>query len=485
MNNQKGFTLIEVIVSIAIVSILLMIGGSMIVSSFETVYTTTDLDMDKRTLDSIADVVRSDIEYSYEVKLAQQDNQPNIEGEEGWHWLYVDNGYLYVDDRLLFPESFYNNKTIMIYANAYVKSSARVDFTYEIRNRKDELVYGTRDSVIFLNVIEPETKLGIYDSSNEIALTKDGSRLYYRNQRDYVVIPRPPIDPVTPDDSEEKYTVVIDKEITEDAQLFEGKTGDYQVGTVVLFEGEYWQKISDDGNNSNDTPSSDSGWRKLAARYDKNSEYIINDVVIDKCQDGENDCYYRALINVTNGSNGNQLYCPYGIYDRDGQLCRINKGNGKGTQVWELLGSVDDPSARAQAAMSNTGLIINGYADTLVYKYWPSDCSSEDVNVCPGVIDYVENSTYQAEDIVKYSFGGKTYLYVSRVANNTKQPGNKNSGWAKISLYYDENSTYMEGDVVAMVAIVAGREQLVYAKYRSGRFMTYDGTQWHDVIFPS
>lgn len=91
--NKKGFTLVEIIVGIAIGSVLLAVASSMIVSSYKTVYNTTDMDMDKRIVDSVADVVRSDTQYCFDVRLVKnEENKPDVAHEEGWHWLYVKEG---------------------------------------------------------------------------------------------------------------------------------------------------------------------------------------------------------------------------------------------------------------------------------------------------------------------------------------------------------------------------------------------------------
>ena len=51
--NKNGFTLIEIIVSLAIGSIVLLIAGTMIVSSSGFLSTTTDYDIDKMFLDTV------------------------------------------------------------------------------------------------------------------------------------------------------------------------------------------------------------------------------------------------------------------------------------------------------------------------------------------------------------------------------------------------------------------------------------------------
>ena len=51
MKKSKGFTLVEIIVSIAIGSIVLLIAGGIILSSSNFLTTTTEMDLDKRCIE--------------------------------------------------------------------------------------------------------------------------------------------------------------------------------------------------------------------------------------------------------------------------------------------------------------------------------------------------------------------------------------------------------------------------------------------------
>ena len=102
--NKNGFTLIEIIVSLAIGSIVLLIAGTMIVSSSGFLSTTTDYDIDKRALDSIIEFVRDEAEYSYDVRLMSYNDKdaPKINDEDDWHCFYVKDKILYMDNEKIY-----------------------------------------------------------------------------------------------------------------------------------------------------------------------------------------------------------------------------------------------------------------------------------------------------------------------------------------------------------------------------------------------
>ena len=106
--NRHGFTLIEIIVSIAIASIVLLIAGSMILSSTKFMGTTVETDLNKRKIDSTIDFIRGEIIYSTDVRFVKEDSQyaPNYQKDNNWHYIYIKDGYLYHDGKRYLVRSF-------------------------------------------------------------------------------------------------------------------------------------------------------------------------------------------------------------------------------------------------------------------------------------------------------------------------------------------------------------------------------------------
>lgn len=117
LKNRKGFTLVEIIVSIAVASIVLLVAGSMILSSSNFMMTTTDTDLNKRSVDSIIDFVRGEIIYSTDVRFVPVDSKyaPDYQNNDNWHYMYIKDGELYRDGVRIFDTNFTNHNKLYIY----------------------------------------------------------------------------------------------------------------------------------------------------------------------------------------------------------------------------------------------------------------------------------------------------------------------------------------------------------------------------------
>lgn len=90
--NNKGFTLMEIIVTLLISSLVMMIAGSLILNSLGYFNKAATTDADKQSLDLLADFVRDQLLYASDVKVLKS-NEERPEGND-WKWLYVKDGRL-------------------------------------------------------------------------------------------------------------------------------------------------------------------------------------------------------------------------------------------------------------------------------------------------------------------------------------------------------------------------------------------------------
>ena len=456
--NKKGFTLIEIIVGIAIGSILLAVAGSMIVSSYKTVYDTTDTDMDKRVVDSAAEVVRTDTQFCFDVRLVSEGSTdvPDVEHEEGWHWIYVKDGQLYRDDQLLFDSSYYNNKSIKIKANIFVKNDVRVDFNYYLVDRNGKDVYSTRDTLLYLNIQADNLHKGIYNAENAVELSNDDMngntdntkyRLYYRNVMSEVIVPDPNPDPepIPPEEEKtEKDYTVSDGLVTEgnyvETYTTNGDHKSYRYGSVVYYKGAYWQLVKPENANTEPGKSTGNaenlGWRKLDTIYDQNSCYLANDVVL------YNGVYYRAKVDVSDRVLPNK------------------------STNWEVIGNESDTNILKILEKNYKKYPIHKiepYIRTVQDVYWPKDTKFIEVHSCTP--DNCKFSPYQASkqySVGSYVIDQNNNLYYKGFQGERLAPGNASSGWIKLSLYYDANSSYLKDDIIA--GVKKGNTALTYFK---------------------
>lgn len=472
--NKKGFTLVEIIVAILICSIVLMISGTMIVSSFKSVYGATSTNIDKQLTDSLVEVVRQDTEYAFDVRLVHVTDTENIPSGADWHYLYISNGRLVIDDVSLFPDSFYNNKELVMDANVYVQRSARVDFTYSLHSDVEQ-VYSTRDSILFLNVEQPELYLDEFDPNKVVPLDKEGYHLYYRTKNDKLSTTTTPKEPEIIEEDPGKFTVA-DNDITKHNYVGtydKDNNKGYSIGSVVYFvdefgNGAYWQYIGWSGNHSSFGPGKEIGWRKLDPYFDPTSSYMKNDVII------YNGHYYRAIYDL------------YGEYPGPDNFYN-----------WEDLGAINDPNVIKDVERiynENHGKCNLDWKDqscfSVVYKrtdyvqakYWPDKCNIDDVeNGCDVVEKYDSNKvdSYAVGEIVKvreYDSISKEYqyyLYVKR-QDTFSNPGEASSGWTKLSLGFDKGSTYLEGDIVIEFSNKGNPRGYNYMEYQAGQWVVIE-----------
>ena len=144
--NKKGMTLVEITVVLLIASILMTITGGILINSLGYFQDTTALSTDKSVGDGILDFINSEIEYSSDVRI--QENQPS--GND-WHSIYVENGQLYRDGASVFDEDYYYNKRkLEINVNGF-KNGYRLDMQIYLK-KNDEIKYRTSHTFEFLNL---------------------------------------------------------------------------------------------------------------------------------------------------------------------------------------------------------------------------------------------------------------------------------------------------------------------------------------------
>ena len=122
--NEDGFTLVEIIVSIAIGVVVLGLVLSIILTSFDTFGTFSTKKLKKEALDSIVEYVRDEIQNSTDVVISKTPPKLSTSNSGDWKWLAVSGGRLYYghytydkdtskgtgSGRMYTNDSYYNTK---------------------------------------------------------------------------------------------------------------------------------------------------------------------------------------------------------------------------------------------------------------------------------------------------------------------------------------------------------------------------------------
>lgn len=446
--NKKGMTLVEITVVLLIASILMTITGGILINSLGYFQDTTALSTDKSVGDGILDFINSEIEYSSDARI--QENQP---GGNDWHSIYVENGQLYRDGVAVFDEDYYYNKRkLEINVNGF-KNGYRLDMKIYLK-KNNEIKYRTSHTFEFLNLKKTKKADSTYNPFNnvlskvsvvnEINTEKDNEKYRIWYKRDYSEI-KPEEDkkdePTDTDQTRDGTVADIrfNIDVTNYWGVFYSSSGRGQIfkkGDIVWYNNSWWERMEDDNNVQ---PGTDYRWKKLSSDYDAGSAYEYGDII------NYDHKYYKAIL-------------PLVTWQKPGDPYNVG---------WEEIKDINEVKQKTYTKKNVRNV------ETVVKKYFTDNIS---VLLDTEKKDYKEFSSdilYKDGDIVKmknkydesfYDLWIKKANFPNKKDDN-KAPGSPDSGWVKIDLNFDETSSYVEGDIVACKAWTeVGSTEYIIAK---------------------
>lgn len=283
IKNKKGFTLVEIIVSLAIFSAVLAVLGGIMVSGFNYFYETSSTDLNKRSVDELLDYVRGELLYATDVRV--QDEKPN---EDNWYSFSIIDGQLHQfiehkdkeseDLNIFSNKAFYNNNSLKMTAKAY-ENSSRLDLKYILYDDKEEL-YTTRDTLELLNVKSVQTDA----FADELVVGENELKIYYKkgkainkdNESGSTDVPSENVSTGTVADQIEWLNIF-------NVRYYENVYSETQFsrGDFIFYEGYWWRYIH---NSTYQTHLADyyikNGFlKKIDSNFAPNSYYEKGDVV--------------------------------------------------------------------------------------------------------------------------------------------------------------------------------------------------------------
>lgn len=466
MRKGNGFTLVEIIVSIAIGSIVLLIAGGIILSSSNFLMTTTDMDIDKRAVDSIVDFVRGEIEYSTDVRFVQHGDElaPNYTEDSDWHYFYIKDNELYRDGAKVFAKSFTNNKSLSISmkGNGTSTSNHRLDIKYALLDNKNEISYSSRDTVMLLNLSVSQEILnqGIY-SADYKDLSDNGYWLFYtKKAKDLASIP----------EEEIKYTGTVADQIkflnifTNRNDLYDanmqGATGKYINQYEFVFYKGYWWQLLDQSNYygyNAEKPDKTYKFKKISSYFDSASAYEQGDIVI------YNDEYYRCTNRMVSNGFSDEYYPLNGSWRGNSFWERIDKEKLKNNDGSFKDGSIHINKSRTESQITNySNTILSKIINLDLSKAIEFDASNNSsipvVNLSIGV---QQNDLYKITETDIISKQKKIRYFIKLFDDTGKLPGQggpDGCDWQELSMEYIPNSAYATGDRVKQPYTAGGLE---------------------------
>lgn len=438
VKNEKGMTLVEVIVVLLISTILLMIMGSLILNSFKYLNNTTDQDLSKRSMDSLSSYVRNELLYSNDVRV----NTSAPEGEN-WRCFYVDKGKLYQDLDLhdsdiaqqVYSDTFYNNKDLKITVSGY--GNYRLDFSYSYSDEGEE-IYRSKDTVELLNLKVKEEEDSSFDPfaniQKKVTLLDSTTKIYYQKSFQQQEDPKP-ADPTIGTVAEQLNCISLHN------NRYNFVSGSYYRYGDIVFHDEFWWKMVYEGKSSSVVVNEKPGtsiryWKKIDALFDKSSAYENQDIIL---HDGK---YYEAKSDIAGIAIGiEQAPTPGTKEDKEKKWQEIEK---------------------PEKAKVCKDVRIEANKDSVIYKL--QNLIDENKFTLKDIPEYEKGKTYpmvetpeKAIDFVKVleeKLGGTYRYFIKMVEGNSDvSPGatikaNDSLVWQEIRVDWDENSYYTQKDVV-------------------------------------
>ncbi|WP_270526076.1 pilus assembly FimT family protein [Longibaculum muris] len=457
--KNAGFTLVEIIVSIAIFSAVLAVLGSVIVSGFKYFYQTSSTDLNKQSADELIGYIRDELLYSTDVRLV------NSKPEGDWYSFSVVDGVLkqyeekegaeIVDLNLFNNKSFYNNNNLRILVKAY-ENKNRLDIRLSLYDDKETL-YTTRDTLELFNI--EAIQEAPFADEQEIGLNQ--YKIYYKKS----TVTLNNNDNNNNDNNEDSFqfqsghgTVDAIREVVTGKNyrgIFVG-THNYYGDEVVWYNNHYWQKIPDIENTN--APGASYGWKRLTREYSHENQgsgpnnkdisaYEEGDIIVYPKRNEEGkliDYYFQAAQNMFNESDA-----------------RIENPDGTISSLWEVIGPVGDSSAEQRVNLKEYTLKEVYNQETICSRFFPTKEGNKlDITdpTYPTIDLYEPNKTYKNGDIIKVKSSDPNYyyLYIQRLETSAGNIGDPKNGWTRIDVAFDSGSYYEKGDIVMLIGFNSG-----------------------------
>lgn len=483
MKNNKGFTLIEIIVTLLITSIALIMSATFILNTMGFFSDESSTSLRKQSVDGISQYIYNQLIYATEVKI--QINKP--EGND-WQWLSVkkeDNlNLLQHNDDDVYNDSYYLGEEMDIIVKGYDKYRLDVKVSFTGTNNKS---YSSKTTLELLNLKyefekKQSSKIAQIDTKEyNLSGDENAYKIYYRNsnmnyekniEKDDSITPNEEIDTV-----EDEIKCKDDKESTDENPTNdkgEFKLGNkYNIGDfvyVISNGNKQWYRAiksfnSEHGAMYKPTDSVRGYWKKISDDYGNMNMYFYGDVVRYNGQ------YYQVI--KKSGTWGISGKKP-GESDYWSEGFSTVEELRKSTNIFSsctMGGQVDDDKNDNEDV---TTKITGTVADKLI-NVDQAKIDSFNNNKFHHRVDRKPDGTYKEHEFVKVD--GIVYLCVSGYnpgAGEGKKPGDPalKQHWQKVQEMWDENSAYLAGDVV---------------KYKNGKYYrcTYDvNVHEIDIINP-
>lgn len=515
--NEKGFTLIEIIVSTAIASIVIAVTLSMILTSFNLFGNLSTTKLKKDSLDNIESYVRSQVLNAGTIVISSK--KP---AGDDWKWLYVDHDMLYrgdknnEDGKPVLDVSYYNKKSLddtnkkanvlKMSVTAYrsnaessEESEFRAKFSYVFSNSDEKYTKG--DTVKFSNVKslkDGETSpyngdirsLGIGKDSTSILSST--MKLYYKgagsssssgdnNNNQKGSYTGTIADKLAFMSSYLNRGYYVTETSNNDDELFKIPSNNtYRLGDFTYYQGYWWIKITNDDINSYNPPEKGSStWQRIDKNYLDENTYLKGDVVLFEGY------YYKAnwdktsynrptRDNATNyQGNGKEVSNPRWIcLGKEDEIDMstpgfdtsfTNLGDGHLSNIFKLQAPTSSPiNDASRTSLPNYKIYSHKYDDVPIYDENATVTKDSETNM-----NVYNKNTFNTDN---FNVGD---LIQVKVANSGENGGNKDCYYRLYKKIYEPDATTNKDDLVPGGSFMSGwklleNEYMPNSSYEAG-----------------
>lgn len=502
--RNDGFTLVEIIVSIAIGSVVLAVVLSIIMTSFNYFGNASDAALKRRSLDSLVSYVRSEILNASEVVLST--SKPDT--SDAWRCLYTEDNMLKCGkaghEKNVFGESFYKknagttnpfkltmtfdmNKTSssnntnsflgkMSYKYTTDGTSIRVD-SIKFENLKNENYKFLKDGQL-VNLTDDNKPTSPF--SLNVSASSQFWKLYYKkpaatsstdNNNDNVDdgLTHTVADKIYSisdytnrgyfgnawlDGTQFSYDSKLDSNYHEGRYNYQNyrSNNSYRIGDCVYYKGYWWMFAKDQSDDpKNLAPDGGYGcWQKLDEYFTEHCYYHTGDVVKDK----QTNKYYKCIHsdsnigwnNLSNTYYWKNLGTEYKEDGYDKQYTMMSEYNLNGIR------SLDVPKnspARFRKDVSGAQPYSTKYNLDADHTYDSSSINNFDTNKYEvgSFVQVKVNNSEGSTNQPYYRLYKKIFQPMKNINKNLKFPGNSVlSGWELCENNYAVGSSYSKGD---------------------------------------
>lgn len=487
IKNEKGFTLIELVVVLVISVILMGVAGSVFLSSTGFFSKITISDQDKLATDKVAEFVVDEVKYSTDLvvsneKLTKENLKLHgISDIENWHYFYIDkaNGRLYHDsvDTPALNESYYTNRKLVVTARKY--EFYRLDLKFTFIGNSNEEEYNTMSTIVL-----PNMELKYESDSDAISKTpfdgnevnsanpgegSNGLFIYYKKEG--TVKDSNIIDKASGGGTIAEQLKTCHKINDKDDEYIPGK--EYIKGAFVwaMKDGKKtWYRCTPRWGNTDSTDprvSNNGSWKLVYIENSEPSEgtfynksnYYQGDVVryFEKGIETDFIYYYKfemynsASDDFPNSRSDLKRWAPVyiNVYQSQENLCDMDSvSTGKGEINDYVNHSFVYNSPYAKLYNEDERLNLNPFKSDVAFYEYKDSYSVTNTKIIPSSLNA---KTLTNEMVIKYK--DDLYINVSPNAINPAEtkPGQKKNNeyvWQKLQVSWDAKSSYVNGDVV-------------------------------------